>query len=493
VFISYRRLDTTPGMGRILRKELRARFGDESVFIDDDIPEGENWQAHLLGQIRESRVLVVLVGAHWARLGREKSPDQDMVRFELTAASQEGLVVIPILVDGTSMPSAGDLPTGLAALAEKDALEFRHSREDDDIRAIVARIDAIASAEPATPLAPPSPAPGRAPGLERRGPIPSPEHFLEVAGLLGRGKVVSCLGWDVNRADRDETLGHASGLLPDGSELAAALAAITRSAAGGSEDHGAGHLAEVAQHLALVDESDLYSTVRQLLDPNCTPTSVHEFFARLPQRLRGQGAQSPYQMIVTSGYDVALEQAFRSASEPYDVVIYLAKGENRGRFLWVPYEETPRLLTSANEHEFPIDPYTLVVGGGSENGRSVIVKVHGGVDTPTGPGGRENYVITENDYIDYLSRDRIESSVPTPILNKLTDSRILFLGYSLRDWTLRVFVQRVWGSRRGFKGESWAIGSGTDAFEQRFWGGLDKAVFFDYPVARYVAELDASL
>jgi hypothetical protein len=198
-------------------------------------------------------------------------------------------------------------------------------------------------------------------------------------------------------------------------------------------------------------------------------------------------------MIVTTGYDNALEQAFRSAGESYDLVIYLAKGENRGRFLWVPYEDTPLLLTEASEHEFPIDPYTLAVGGSSNERRSVIVKIHGAVDTP-GPGGsRENYVITENDYIDYLSRDRIESSIPTPILNKLTDSRILFLGYSLRDWTLRVFVQRVWGPQRGFKGESWAVGSAPDPVEQRFWEGLDKARFFALPVALYVAQLNACL
>ena len=78
--------------------------------------------------------------------------------------------------------------------------------------------------------------------------------------------------------------------------------------------------------------------------------------------------------------------------------------------------------------DFPIDPYGLTVR------RSVIVKIHGAVDMPSGPfAARENYIITENDYIDYMSRDRIENYIPTPILNKLTDSRVLFLGYALGE------------------------------------------------------------
>ncbi len=41
-------------------------------------------------------------------------------------------------------------------------------------------------------------------------------------------------------------------------------------------------------------------------------------------------------MIVTSKFDVALEQAFLDAKEPFDVAIYMAPGtEHAGRFVHV--------------------------------------------------------------------------------------------------------------------------------------------------------------
>ena len=36
------------------------------------------------------------------------------------------------------------------------------------------------------------------------------------------------------------------------------------------------------------------------------------------------------------------------------------------------------------------------------------------------------------------------------ILDKLQDSHCLFLGYTVRDWNLRVFLKRIWeGTPRG--------------------------------------------
>jgi len=50
----------------------------------------------------------------------------------------------------------------------------------------------------------------------------------------------------------------------------------------------------------------------------------------------------------------------------------------------------------------------------------VIVKIHGAVDGNVADyRWRENYVITEDDYIDYLSERPIESLVPVQILDKL--------------------------------------------------------------------------
>ena len=59
------------------------------------------------------------------------------------------------------------------------------------------------------------------------------------------------------------------------------------------------------------------------------------------------------------------------------------------------------------------------------------LKVHGAVDR--GPQ-RDGFVITEDHYIDYLTRTEI-SRVPVMLAQTLKWTHFLFLGYSMRGWT----------------------------------------------------------
>jgi len=95
----------------------------------------------------------------------------------------------------------------------------------------------------------------------------------------------------------------------------------------------------------------------------------------------------------------------------------------------------------------------------------VIVKIHGAVDGNVADyRWRENYVITEDDYIDYLSERPIESLVPVQILDKLRDSHCLFLGYTVRDWNLRVFQKRIWEGILAAR--SWKVEPAPDILEK---------------------------
>ena len=42
------------------------------------------------------------------------------------------------------------------------------------------------------------------------------------------------------------------------------------------------------------------------------------------------------------------------------------------------------------------------------------------------------------------STHNIQDHLPIQILDKLTGSRCLFLGYVLRNWNARVFLRRIW-------------------------------------------------
>ena len=125
--------------------------------------------------------------------------------------------------------------------------------------------------------------------------------------------------------------------------------------------------------------------------------------------------------------------------------------------------------------------------------RSVIVKIHGGVvhDAPPGFQDKHNFVVTEDDFIRLLSRGSIESLVPFQILSKLKESHLLFLGYAIQDWNLRVFLRRIWSEHERFD-RSWAVRSAVDAVEPDYWHELN-ADRIDVPLVEFVDELEAVL
>ena len=90
--------------------------------------------------------------------------------------------------------------------------------------------------------------------------------------------------------------------------------------------------------------------------------------------------------------------------------------------------------------------------------RTVLLKLHGAVD-PFPEREWESFVITEDDYIDYLGRSDVASSVPVALAARLRRSHFLFIGYEMVDWNLRLVMHRVWGDRP-VAYRSWAVDPG---------------------------------
>jgi hypothetical protein len=76
------------------------------------------------------------------------------------------------------------------------------------------------------------------------------------------------------------------------------------------------------------------------------------------------------------------------------------------------------------------------------------------LSNPDGDG--DSYVITEDHYIDYLTRTELEHLLPATILPTIRKSHFLFLGYGLRDWNMRVILHRIAGDQQ-LTYKSWAI------------------------------------
>jgi len=236
-------------------------------------------------------------------------------------------------------------------------------------------------------------------------------------------------------------------------------------------------LLRVSQYAAVMEGTGpLYLGLHRIFDADYPPTPLHRFLAGIPGALRGKGLAPRPQLIVTTNYDDVLERAFRDAGEPFDLVMYVADGEERGLFRQRSHDgKVNKLIKRPNEYR-----------GLALDQRPVILKIHGAVDR-TDPEG-DSYVITEDHYIDFMARHaELSSMVPVTLAAKLRQSHFLFLGYGLRDWNLRVILQRMWGEQK-FNFKSWAIQKDPKDLEQQYWKKRDVDIF-DVDLAAYVAAL----
>ncbi len=219
----------------------------------------------------------------------------------------------------------------------------------------------------------------------------------------------------------------------------------------------------------------LYDELHELVASRAAaPTSIHRLFAALPAVLRERGA--PQQLILTTSYDLALEEAFLAEGEEFDVVSYLAAGPNRGKFCHVGPGMSAHVIDVPNTYATELD----------FEKRPVILKLHGGIDADPDRSW-ESFVITEDDYIDYLPQSELATAVPVGLAAPLRRSHFLFLGYRMRDWNLRLVLNRLWaGAPLTYR--SWAVGPSVGPMERAFWRSRDVDLV-DAPLEQYVDSL----
>ncbi len=278
----------------------------------------------------------------------------------------------------------------------------------------------------------------------------------EVVKALLSGRVVPVLGLDRGK-DLAEQLARAFGYPTDRSM----------------------DLARVSQYVATMNGSGpLYDELHRCFEVVSEPQPVHRFLAGLAPLLRERGA--PHQLIISTRYDLALERAFENTGEEVDVVTYVATGPDRGKF----WHRAP------GEEPCPIDVPNTYATELSLERRTVLLKLHGAVD-PFPERAWESFVITEDDYIDYLGRSDVVSSVPVALAAHLRRSHFLFVGYEMVDWNLRLVMHRVWGDRP-LAYRSWALDPEPSPLEQAFWRRFQVDVL-DVDPDEYVGLLERRL
>jgi hypothetical protein len=143
VFISYRREDTAGYAGRIYDR-LNARFPNR-VFMDvTRLDPGVDFVEEIQKAVGSCRVLIVLIGKHWAvsddGTPRLQDPN-DFVRLEVGHALERKIRVIPILVGGASIPTTDVLPPEIGALLRRQVLKLDDSAFDYNVNQLIEVIE----------------------------------------------------------------------------------------------------------------------------------------------------------------------------------------------------------------------------------------------------------------------------------------------------------------------------------------------------------------
>ena len=203
-------------------------------------------------------------------------------------------------------------------------------------------------------------------------------------------------------------------------------------------------------------------------------------------------AARPTSCVITTNYDTALERAFDAVHEPYDLVVFVGDGASTaaGSCTSLVGPGRPR---RRGRSRCPTSTWTSPsTKTGSSSGRSSSSSTAAPRTSGAGwPTLRDNFVVTEDDYIGYLTQSPVESLIPLQILNKIRDSHFLFLGYRMRDWSVRVFLQRVWGEHP-LEARSWAVDPAPDPVERELWEHFGVKVV-DEPLTEFLDELEREL
>ena len=246
---------------------------------------------------------------------------------------------------------------------------------------------------------------------------------------------------------------------PSATELADYLARMTQFPPGETRD-----LTKVAQYYnVVIGRRSLNEDLHRIFDDDFPLTPLHELLAAIPAKI----------LVVTTNYDDLIERAFRDRD--YDVVVHMTDSKEGDRLLhWSQPEPEPALVSP---NEFDVDLQNV----------AVIYKMHGAIDRRDPERGQ--YVITEDDYIDFLARMTTHTAIPAAFAEPFMTRHFLFLGHSLRDWNLRVVLNRIerdWPRRNDMR--SWAIQQEPSSLERRFW--QDRGVeVYDMTIEEFVEKL----
>jgi len=152
IFIGYRREDSAGHSGRLFDK-LSEHFGKDHVFMDvAGIEPGVDFVEAIEKAVGSSDAFIVVIGKQWLSItdadGRRRLDNpEDFIRLEIAAALRRNIRVIPVLVQGATAPSSGNLPEDLKKLSRLHAHEISDHRWDFDVGTLIETLEKVLKKE----------------------------------------------------------------------------------------------------------------------------------------------------------------------------------------------------------------------------------------------------------------------------------------------------------------------------------------------------------
>lgn len=296
--------------------------------------------------------------------------------------------------------------------------------------------------------------------LEGTAVMPQEPPYPLIRESLVAGRVIPFLGAGASLSEVVDPWSLDANVLPLGGQLADHLAAYVQFPEDEAKD-----LAKVAQYYEVVGgRSPLQATLREIFNRDYPIGRIHEALA---------GIDAPL-LIVTTNYDDLMERALTLEGRPFERIVHTTDPELGDELLWWQDAQANPVSVMPNSLDTRLD-------------RTTVYKMHGAVDRIA--DDRDQFVITEDDYVEFLSRMTRQRAIPASLAEPFQHRHFLFLGYGLGDWNLRVLLNRIHNDRTRASGiTSWAIQRNPSRLEEQFWQRRG-VMLFDVPLDEFTERL----
>ena len=188
----------------------------------------------------------------------------------------------------------------------------------------------------------------------------------------------------------------------------------------------------------LLGRKDLWVLLKEVFETKKLPTRTHRLLAEAAKYHLEQKDSTDY-LIITTNYDCLMENALDELTVPY-IVLTIKRGPDP-KVLIRCAETVPDRLALRKRYWNTLYPVNFILS----KSRSVVIiyKIHGCL-SPDLEYDDEGVVISDNDYVDYVSQmGRQDGVIPAQVSELMREKPFWFLGYSLSDWNVRSIYETV--------------------------------------------------